>query len=1001
MIIIKKTIQIVLIILLISSFSFCVYAQSSRMQKETLKEIAISKNLIYQDLMKEALKAFDQKDFSKALDLFYRAHLVCPDEKRPVEYINLIKAQFDQRLKVIEQQTKEAQEALNSFENAVIPLVDNTIEYQEQKQEIVQQPVVEKEQYTQQQTEEKKEFFEESSQEMITNEVVQEKQEEQKEQEQIQPVEKEVQRVLRLPKKQALIETIDLKTLVEGKERPILTLPMWETVRVRAENIKRLMVIDPDVASVSRDSMKEFLVKGLRRGTTFLHIWDDTGRTTLYIEVLLPIQEDQIVAGQPIKEEFARPFRFGYTNDWSAYYKGEEKDDLKRQEKPSFQQTFSMDGETPWGILDASHSRYGYGASDDVGSYTLGLSNIPVPTTKHFNIRIFDATRPLSPLTFPGTRLRGIFADVNFFDDVLGISIGSGKQQSAYAFYTPGFSSSSSRKSKVDMLRVVLFPKDLENQVAFNLVRGYGRDYEEYLTERAYSIEARKKIARVLLNMELARNDDQLASAGGLTWQGEQWMTSLNMRDINKDYTAVLTNPSAQGEVGATWSTNFNSDRLNIGSVIDIYRDRLYFNPEDPDAFNYDTEIHSYMVLDENRRWIMDSLIRYIDTPGEESPREFLSFQQRLSKNFKFINLRDATIFIGGGYQQARYERMPNSEYDRYSALCGVQVPLLEGLSGYANYEYSWLHEPETNMDTNPSVFNTGLNYSKNLTKKLSGSCSISYRNEQDVKGFNSFLAGEDSVSLGAGLSYMPVDDVNLFLDGRMRKVMSEIDNESDYYDLDLRFGMRMSWGSKFSWNPTGHIAGFVFKDRNGDGKFDLMQEEGIPHVTIKIGDDEIQTDEKGWYKKTVYAKRVIVLPTLESLPKGFVFSTEPSFKVDIVQGMTRRVDFGLTPQSGIYGVVYIDRNENGVLDQEDQFIPRIQILLDGEVAALSDARGAYFFNNVSPGKHTLSLNMKHVPMEFLPNIKMKNEIEISEGSTYIFHIPMKLNKVQDFENNE
>lgn len=925
-----------------------------------------TKDLIYQNLMKDAQEAFDQGDQSTALGFFYRAHLAKPEEEKPVEYINLIKRQREERVIPLERR-KAVLSALDGFDqNTVSPAVP-----QEAPRSVKSAPVSAPARPSK-----------EAGHPPATPSAAVPVPSGESQATPPQPV-KETQ----------ILESIYLPDLLKTGTKPTLRLEIGTTVKVQGKNIQRFMVVDEGFLEISADGRDHLRIKALKRGGTFVHIWDDAGRSTIYVETIFPVQEaDRSQKDQSV--EHARPFRFSYSNDWSAYYQGESVTTMERSTHPTFQQTFAMDGDTPYGVWDASQTRSGYNDTDRAITYTTGLTGIPVPGTRELNLRLFDASRSLSPLTFPGTRLRGVFADVNLFENALGLSFSHGKQQSTFAYLVPGFSSS--RKVYVDAVRMTLFPKDRDNQVSLNYAKGYGPDHEDYLTDQAYSIEARKKLDRLALNAELARDDQQTASLAGARWEDGALRSTLNVRDINRDFTTVLSAPSNQGEVGATWSADVNGDRTNVGSVVDVYRNRLYFNTLDREAFNYDTEVHANATLDEDRATSLDTTARYVHTPGDASPRRFVSSSSRLSQSLNLWSDRTGTIFAGGGYQRSRYAYADASEYDRYSAICGVQVPLMTGTSCFANYEYSWLHEPASGLDSNPSVFNTGINYSKDLTKKLTGTCSLTYRNEQDVRGTNSFLAGEDSVSASSGLSYSPKDDVNLFVDSRLRSVWAQIPDNPSYNDLDLRFGMRMSWGSPFSWDPAGGVTGFVFKDKNGDGKFAIGEDEGIAGVKVKVGDQEAMTDARGWYRISVHAKRVVVMPVLETIPSGFVFSTAPFFKIEILQGMNRRVDFGMTTQSGIYGIVYMDKNNNGTPDRDDQFISRVQVILDGKTRQVSDARGAYFFKNVAPGKHTISIDMKFVPMDMIPGVKIKNEVDVTEGTTYVLHIPMKPNPSGD-----
>ena len=69
----------------------------------------------------------------------------------------------------------------------------------------------------------------------------------------------------------------------------------------------------------------------------------------------------------------------------------------------------------------------------------------------------------------------------------------------------------------------------------------------------------------------------------------------------------------------------------------------------------------------------------------------------------------------------------------------------------------------------------------------------------------------------------------------------------------------------------------------------------------------------------------------------------------------------------------------------------KIKVVLDGTTAQFSDSHGAYSFQNVVEGRHTLSIDMNTLPINMIPLVKVSNEISVAEGATYVFHFPMKI----------
>jgi len=783
------------------------------------------------------------------------------------------------------------------------------------------------------------------------------------------------------------VERVTLSEITgAGQPRNAIRIVLGGAVIIEDRNIQRFLVVDEGFIEVKIIDHNQMRIDARRRGSTFLHIWDDNGRTTLFVEVILPASTGPQAVGGMQSVEHSRPFRFTYSNDWSAYYSGNEIPNMRRQ-NVTFYQYLGMDGETPYGVLDAAATFKGFDDLSDVPSYTVGLSHIPMPGTSDLNLRGFDAVRNVSILTLPGSHLRGVFGDVNVLDNMLGASYSYGQLQPAFGFLTSG--SSTFLDSYVNAVKVSLFPMDENTHYSLNFASGYGSERPTYLTRRAYSVEGQQKIQNVTLKAELARNDEShSASLTGIRWQQGPWDTAFNFRDINRDYTTVVSPPANQGEIGAIWTGNAEFEKLSAQTIVDVYRNRLYFNPDNSGAYNLDTRASLHGFFNRDLWW--DGNASYTDTPGELSPRRNVTGDLRLSRGFDTWNARKGTLYGGGLYQKNRNSSADALEYDRYTAVAGFQLPLTSQLSTYASYEYSLVHEPFSGDDFHPNVFTAGATYTRPFTDKFSGTLRTNYRKENGVKGTNSFLAGEDSLEGSIGLTYNPANDVSVFFDGRLRRVWSKIVANPSYYDMDLRVGMRMALGTPVRWDPVGGIGGYVYKDKEGSGRHNTA-DQGIANVKVKVGDKEVITDKKGWYYAQVRGKRVLVTPVQETVPSGFIYSSPTFGQTEVRQGQFQRVDFGLTSHSSIYGVVFADKNGNGIPDAGDKMVGRVKLILDGKVTQASDTRGTYYFRNISQGKHTIEVDLNTIPINMIPLIKVKSDIEVSEGATYMFHVPLKL----------
>ncbi|MFH0753964.1 MAG: pilus assembly protein N-terminal domain-containing protein [Candidatus Omnitrophota bacterium] len=906
-------------------------------------------------MVTEGINALANQNDVEAIRLFEEAHQLEPDAIEPVRYLSMLKRANDEQFisSEIVEVSVSSSDVDNQRAETVLNAIDNFQNAKVLKPVVIAQPVISS-------TINKQPVASSARVDLVYGTAKNEK---------------------------AVIDVVSISDLVKlNPLKPVVRIAFKHSIILESKNIKRFLVIDPLTIQVQQVSRDRVQVDANQHGSTFLHVWDDTGRTTIYVEVILPIITSEELANSLAPVEHAEPFRLKYSNDWSTYYTGPQAINMKRQ-NASFYEQIGMEGQTPYGNVDASASLTGFNPVKSIPTYTVGLQKIPVPGTSDFNVRLFDALKGQSLLTAPLTYLRGQFLDVNLFKDAVGLSVTNGQLRPIFG----GFSTlaSTELKSYVKGFRMVLFPKDKENYLAFNYAQSYGADRNPAVAKSAYSIEGMRTIDKTTLNAELARNDaSRTALLSGIKWKRDGFQTALNVRDVNRDYATVLGPGLSQGEIGALWTTETEWEKLKFSSVIDMYRNRAYFNPENPDAYNFDTSVNARVPI--NQRNMVDTSVRYVDSPQELSPRRSSMVTTRLVHNLDVWNGRIGSVYTGIVRQRARYASSPLSEFDRTSAITGLQLPLLAGLSYNANYEYSWLKDTVSGLQSNPNVFYTGLSYYDNFNEKTSGNFSLTYRKEQNFKSNNSFLAGEDSMSFSTGFNYHPNNDVNYFIDGRLRRVWPLVEGNASYNDMDIHAGMRMNWGMPLTWDPQGIVSGILFKDFNGDG-IRTANEKGIAGVQIKVGNKVVETDASGKFQCSVHARKVLVTPVFETLPTGYVFSTPTSYRIEIRQGQVQSADFGLTTRSGVYGIAFRDKNGNGAPDQGDEFVSKVRVILDGKVKLLTDSRGVYFFRDVAEGKHTVSLDMKEMPLKYIPLIKIKSDINVPEGTTYTLHIPLRL----------
>lgn len=901
---------------------------------------------LYQNYARLGKEAFEREDYQEASYYFQQAYLVIGWDSKAADYLNLVKRAQDGK---IEQPSKKLKAASESSEPQDVqvssPQPANTVAILPKDSSGI---VPEKQQNTL-------------------------------------PQRRTILKSSAKPSKESAGRLLPMDDLLwSSQPKTLIELDRTAYVILEGNQIDRYIVITPDIVDVERLNRNQLKVTGLKVGSTFVHVWDGKGRWTFNFQVKFPQTGDVSQRPATLLEKHAEPFRFTYTIDGGTLYRGDQVSTAKR-DSLNMQQTLALRGETPYGIADASVAYYKFKESTEATNYTVGLSGMKGAGFSSVNVRGYDAVKYFSPLTFPGQYFRGFLIEGKTLGEHLGLVYLRGQDRFTYSFLAPGLVET--HRSYVEAARVTVDPNE-ENQYSFNYARGYGPARQTYLKNQVYSVEAQHRIDPVLLRGEVATNTDNLSETLSAKAGSPGRSVYANFREIDKDFTTITSLPANEGEIGADIGTDLEFEKTQVHTDLDFFRDRLLPNEENPRALNYDWTGSVNHDLTDDLSFLTAAY--YLDTPGELSPRKNFRWMNTLTQRFKLPADRYLQVFVGASYNRNRLEDLMIAEYDRYAATAGFQINLIEHLNYFANYEYSWLDELSQVKFSNPGVFNTGLTYAKELTEKLSINSSLYYRDEQNAESTNSFLAGEDSLTGSVGFSFRPRAGTELFLDSRLRDVWAEIPDNPSYTEIDVRWGLRSAWDLPFSWSPWGTIQGAAFKDLNADGKKE-RGEPGIKDVKIHVGNRLVTTDAKGQYKVKLMAKEVLVSADATSVPSGYVLTTPPVQNITLpYKGI---VNFGFSTQSGIYGIVFHDLNGDGLPNEGDEFIQNVKITLDGKVSQRSDYDGTYFFKNVSNGKHVILVDVNSLPIEYLPLIKLSQTIDVTEGTVYMYHVPLAKRK--------
>lgn len=129
----------------------------------------------------------------------------------------------------------------------------------------------------------------------------------------------------------------------------------------------------------------------------------------------------------------------------------------------------------------------------------------------------------------------------------------------------------------------------------------------------------------------------------------------------------------------------------------------------------------------------------------------------------------------------------------------------------------------------------------------------------------------------------------------------------------------------------------------------------------------------------------------MSSLPEGFVLTTPVSQEVSIIQGKVQKVDFGIASRTEITGFVFEDTNGNGEFDGFDKIVKGVVLVLEDGSSSTTDNTGRYLFSKAMVGQHTLKLDLNSLPPQYMPTVPISKDIELTEGASYIYNIPLQM----------
>ncbi len=769
-----------------------------------------------------------------------------------------------------------------------------------------------------------------------------------------------------------------------------LEIEQYKSIVIKGHTIARFLATESGIIDVVRSigGSDEITVTAKGLGRTYFHVWDDKGRWTLEFQVVPPRTEGLTVAEQMrLQEERSGTFRLGYDMNWESIETGTRFGELDRQSY-SWSHGFFLRGETPYGDFDSIANMRTTPLENEFTSYSMGIDKGRLWNFRDFAFRVFDVTPKVSNLAFGGNSIRGFTFNSPAFNKKLDYTVFRGKDRGGlYGSISPGLRED--RDSFVEGIDINYYPK---GKVSYGLAafHGFGDERLAYLNDYAYYADINWNISKQFrTRYEIGYNTDKTA----LLLNGRFVVPKLNLmyefRNINKDYLNITGDGWRNGEQGGLFSANYvPNDRWSFSNMLDIYRDRLYPARDDDDRLNQDYNFNARYRIDKKTNLAFDYVLQ--NDLGKLSQIRYQSAGMNLTRLFDLLSKEVSTY--------AHYRHSINTIYtapagntvnDTFSA--GLRLKLLGELYYYLNKQWQWMDECYYDRTRLLESLETGVDINSRIgNSPFYRNMRLIYRQEKTGGSTLGMVSGESYVEGYSEISYKPTIDTELYCSGRLRHIWPEDESQHTRADANFNAGLRYVWDTGLRWETKSSVEGYVFKDVNADG---LRQRDEAPMGGIKVwaGKRSAVTDVFGYFSfSQLKGKKITVSLDVSTLPPGFVFTGPALQEVELAQSRKFRVDFGLISRSEISGVAFHDTNGDNGFSRGETGVKGVVVFLENGMKAVTDDSGRYVFSNVPSGEHTVSFDLNSLPVVYLPKVALSKKIELFEGVTYNYNIPLK-----------
>jgi hypothetical protein len=190
--------------------------------------------------------------------------------------------------------------------------------------------------------------------------------------------------------------------------------------------------------------------------------------------------------------------------------------------------------------------------------------------------------------------------------------------------------------------------------------------------------------------------------------------------------------------------------------------------------------------------------------------------------------------------------------------------------------------------------------------------------------------------------------------------------------------------------NSYGSVYGRVYQDIDLDGRFDPSVDRPQANVRVRVdGSRYVVSDGSGNFRvESVARGEHTVNLDLLSVRADLTLLDDVEQSITMDSSRDLIVNFRVVRTGRISGLVWLDLNENGRLDDAERPLPDVRVVTGSGRDTLTDANGYFIIGDLPPGEHILLLDEKTIP-DRTRSVAGSQNVRVAAGNETVTTLPV------------